>query len=216
MGVSPRSGFVQPLGREGPPASCACRYPPRLRRSGGPSPQTLALKTVNRRALTIVVSLFGLGTLALFAWPFLASLSPSDTAGQSLPHLKINALGPGEYAYFDAGSNGRWSENHFLVIRQLDGAFDVFVLQTREGKFLMPDFHWWSSSGTCAQLSLPLPAGRLAPNGEIRCLDESPDGGNNDSWRWTYKGKNVKKFFSDFYSPQFVVEDGEIVVGKWR
>ena len=34
---------AQPAGQHGPPASCACRYPPRLRRSGGRLPSTLAL-----------------------------------------------------------------------------------------------------------------------------------------------------------------------------
>ena len=42
---------VQPCGRAGPPASSACRFPPRLRRSGGPSPSTLGARGGKRVSL---------------------------------------------------------------------------------------------------------------------------------------------------------------------
>lgn len=170
----------------------------------------------NRRTLIAICSVCGLVAISLAAWPFIASFSPSETAGESLPHLDIRTLNPGEYAYFDASSNSRWSDNHFLVIRQLDGAFDVFVLQTHKEEFLMPDFNWWGWSGSCTHFSLPLPRGRLLPDGDIRCLDDNPAGDNNDTWRWSYHGRNLKSYFSDLYSPPFVVEDGEVVVWKQR
>ena len=171
---------------------------------------------MSRRALITALAVLGVGGVALLAWPFLASFSPSATAGGTLPHLDVRALRAGDYAYFDGGNIGGWSQHRYLVLRQFDGSFDVFLVQTQENGFLMPDYNFWNTSGTCKRFSLPLPSGRLAQDGELRCLDSGSDGGNNINWRWNYRGKNITHTFADFFSPPFVVEDTEIVVGKWH
>jgi hypothetical protein len=171
---------------------------------------------MNRRTLIAALAVLGVFGLVFVAWPFVASFSPSATAGETLPHLDVRALRPGEYAYFNGGSIGRWSQYKYLVLRQFDGSYDVLGLQTKDGKFLMPDYQFWNMSGTCDHFSLPMPSGYLAPDGELRCLDSKVDGANNDNWRWNYKGRNINRTFSDFQRPPFVVDGNEIVVGKWR
>lgn len=80
----------------------------------------------------------------------------------------------------------------------------------------MPDTHWWGMSGTCKELSLPPPRGPLERNGDIRCLNVDQGEWSNNRWRWDYKEKNVSKHYDNLFNPKFAVEDGEIVIGKWR
>ncbi len=58
MGFPRNDTDAQPIRREGPPASCACRYPPRLRRSGGPSRQTLGLHVKRYFAVALLAGSF--------------------------------------------------------------------------------------------------------------------------------------------------------------
>lgn len=169
-----------------------------------------------RRALTTAAIAFGIIAAGLAAWPFIASLSPSASAGQSLPHLYVGDLRPGDYRYFDSGFRGRSRREHFLVIRQNSGTYSAFVIGIADGRFVMPDIHEWGISGLCSKFSLPLPQGHLPDNGLLQCLDHTEDGRLNDKWKWDSDGNNVSHHYADFIGYRFVIEDGDLVIGKWR
>lgn len=172
---------------------------------------------LNRRTLlAAVTALLGLSGLAVAAWPFVAALGPSATAGRTLPHLPIQGIAPGEYAYFDSGFGWGSRREYYLVIRPFDGSYNLVTLDMAHGRFIMPDVHWWGESGTCDQLSLAFPKGRLEPGGTIRCMDADKVEWFGQHWQWSYTGKNFSGYYADLYSPPFVVEDDDVVVGKWR
>lgn len=172
---------------------------------------------VRRRALAISTVLLGLVAASLGAWPFVASMLPSASAGNSLPNFSVRDLRVGEYEYFDGGFEmSRWRKEHILVIRRATHAFSVLFVTAADGKVVMPDTNSWGIGGFCSNFSLPFPSGKLPADGVLRCLDESQGDWHKARWQWDSEGRNIAKYFSDFPSPSFVVEDDFVVVGKWQ
>lgn len=167
-----------------------------------------------RKVLARMLILLATTGGVLFAIPFALSLGPSATAGKSLPHLNVKLMKPGEYQYFDSGSEDRWYSTVYLVIRDTSGRFKVFEMYKQGERILLPGVHPWAWSGVCKTFSLMPPKGNLMAKGNIRCLDEQQGEYVTREARWSYSGKNLGTHFTDLLSRQFTLESDEIIVGK--
>ena len=174
---------------------------------------------MNRRKLLklAVVLVAFIGLLATVS-PFVRSLTLNAAAGKDLQRLKVGTIAAGQMRWFDDANkvlppHSQYSER-YLVVRYADESFHVFRFPVKDGLIGMPDIHPWQIDWWCKQFELQDPAQPIGPHSVIQCMDIELRQPGSRQWQWTLDGKGIGGSTSDLERPRFVVEHGEVVLGK--
>ena len=100
----------------------------------------------------------------------------------------------------------------YLVLKDYEGALRVYAIPTADGKYMMPDLHWYRWGGLCADFGPDASEGKLLAGGVLRCRDsEAADWGLE--WTWQYSGENLGSRTDDMYVPKHCSEGRYVKFG---
>lgn len=165
-----------------------------------------------KKLLIILVSTFALLGVFGASIPFFYSMKPPITAGQTLPHIDISELEPGEYLIHRDLSAG-FLEFAYLILHDHGSAIRVFEIPLINDQVMLPDVHWFRWGALCTEFGPDMEEGLMRENGVIQCQDDEPPEWG-DEWRWAYDGKNLGQYTDDMEVPRYQLEGPYVVIGK--
>lgn len=149
-----------------------------------------------RRMLTGVLLILSLIGLSLASLPLIQSMKPSARADAALPRIDISSLSPGEFAIFKQSHPVRFLNyyNSILIYKRNNNEVLAWVVPVKEGKVVMPDFHWWQYPAyLCSKFGPTMINGVVDESLPIQCHDTETPKWWRDKWQWGFNGKNLNR-----------------------
>jgi len=164
--------------------------------------------------LLCMVSILLFGASTIFA-TFSLSLSPSARAKADRVYIDISSLECGKYVYEPFNRENAWNEK-VLIIKQQDCTLSVFLIPTRENKFIMPERFWGNIGSLCKNFSPSVnQENRLIENGFITCHDSELEAEYIRNLKWTYSGVSKANFVvQDLYVPKIEIQGNQVIINK--
>ncbi len=96
--------------------------------------------------------MFAVG-IGFATWPFVSYLQPNAKAYAGLPRFELPQLEHNSYLYVaHPFSSSDWP-SEILVVKRGDGTLDLWHIPKVQGKYALPDGHWWRPGPSCSDLS---------------------------------------------------------------
>ena len=163
---------------------------------------------MNRRALLMLVALFGAVLLGAVAWTLGTSLQPSARSDVALPRIPTGDIAPGTYRFVpDAYDQGELN-GEVLLLRTTDGRLSAFYVPGRNGVRSVPDYKAWLPGSPCPELRPDLASGVIA------CFSASAPDWVKSKYKWSLDGKALSSQVPDLERVLGVEELGFFVYHK--
>ena len=127
--------------------------------------------------------------------------------------IDVSRLDPGEYRVEHIRGHAVY------VVHKSKSVWNVFAMDTRDGKIQMPDLQWWRPSGYwCANFGPTTTNGKITSSSRFRCADSVTEMWSwyFTVWQWDMDGHWIQSAgvptFDDLPSPPFEQKNDRIYV----
>jgi len=165
-----------------------------------------------RKPLVLSVTSLAVVGAILAIIPFALSLTPSESAGESLPRIDVSKLLPGSFITQNHPTVGK-AEHRYYVLKDFESKIYLFHVYLSDNQVQLPYFNWWSSGSTCSNFGPEHENGALKIGGVIKCHDEDEYTASS-WWAWTFEGQNISGERPDMETLKYSVVGPHIVVGR--
>ena len=138
---------------------------------------------MSKRTLVVALSVLAVTGIAIAAYPFLRSMTPSERSKAAATKISLLDFPLG------TGREIRWKWASLFVLRMQNDEVRIFAIPNFDGAYRLPDVHWDRAYLKCKNFGADPSFPQVDDATTFQCLDPAVKPYWQQEWRWDARGK---------------------------